>query len=55
MGDTRPSLAKMRRYGWANVVTGFLVWGIGLAGVSMMMPVMYANCLSSEHLAQLAV
>ncbi len=43
MGETRPSLAKMRRYAWANVITGFLVWGIGLAGVSMMMPVMYAN------------
>lgn len=33
----------MRRYAWANVVTGFFVWGIGLAGVSMMMPVMYAS------------
>lgn len=43
MADTRPSLAKMRQYAWANVVTGFLVWGIGLAGVSMMMPVMYSN------------
>ena len=43
MADSRPSLAKMRQYAWANVVTGFLVWGIGLAGVSMMMPVMYSN------------
>ncbi|MBD3728180.1 MAG: MFS transporter [Sphingomonadales bacterium] len=33
----------MRRYAWINVFSGFLVWGIALAGVSMMMPVMYAN------------
>lgn len=41
--DQRPSLARMRQYAWANVFSGFLVWGIALAGVSMMMPVMYSN------------
>ncbi|KPL68347.1 hypothetical protein SZ64_09570 [Erythrobacter sp. SG61-1L] len=43
MGEDRPSIGKMQRYAWANVVTGFLVWGIALAGISMMMPVMYAT------------
>lgn len=42
-GGERPSIATMRRYAWTNVVTGFLVWGIALAGISMMMPVMYSN------------
>ncbi len=41
--DQRPSLQTMRRYAWANVLSGFLVWGLALAGVSMMMPVMYSN------------
>lgn len=41
--DGRPSIATMRRYTWMNVLTAFLVWGIALAGVSMMMPVMYGT------------
>ena len=41
--DGRPSIATMRRYTWMNVLTGFLVWGVALAGVSMMMPIMYGS------------
>ncbi len=41
--DQRPSMATMHRYAWANVISGFLVWGIALAGISMMMPIMYNN------------
>ncbi|MCW3834437.1 nitrate/nitrite transporter [Sphingomonas canadensis] len=37
----RPTIATMRAYTWMNIFTGFLVWGVALAGVSMMMPVMY--------------
>ncbi len=37
----RISLAQVRRYARMNIVVGFLVWGIALAGVSMMMPIMY--------------
>ena len=41
--EERPPIAVVRRYAWMNVATGFLVWGIALAGISMMMPVMYSN------------
>lgn len=41
--DGRPSIGTMRRYAWMNILTGFLVWGIALAGVSMMMPIMYGS------------
>lgn len=41
--ESRPSISTMRRYAWTNVATGFFVWGIALAGISMMMPVMYSN------------
>ncbi|MBU0556750.1 MAG: MFS transporter [Alphaproteobacteria bacterium] len=41
--DGRPSIATMRRYTWMNILTGFLVWGVALAGVSMMMPIMYGT------------
>lgn len=37
----RIPLARVRRYARMNIVVGFLVWGIALAGVSMMMPIMY--------------
>lgn len=40
---SRPSIATMRRYAWMNILTGFLVWGVALAGVSMMMPIMYGT------------
>lgn len=43
VADGRPSIGTMRRYAWMNILTGFLVWGIALAGVSMMMPIMYAT------------
>ncbi len=39
----RPPIGTMRRYAWMNILTGFLVWGIALAGVSMMMPIMYGT------------
>jgi OFA family oxalate/formate antiporter-like MFS transporter len=41
--EERPPIATMRRYAWMNVITGFLVWGVALAGVSMMMPIMYGT------------
>lgn len=44
--EGRPSVATMRRYAWMNILTGFLVWGIALAGVSMMMPIMYGTISS---------
>lgn len=37
----RLPIATVRRYAYLNVVASFLVWGFALAGVSMMMPVMY--------------
>lgn len=42
-------MARMHRYAWTNVLTGFLVWGVALAGVSMMMPVMYSNISETMH------
>lgn len=41
VADTRPSVGTMRRYARMNIIAGFLIWGIALAGVSMMMPIMY--------------
>ena len=44
MNDTpRPSLATVKKYARLNVVSSFFVWGVALAGVSMMMPVMYGD------------
>jgi len=40
---TRLPLATVKRYAQLNVLTSFLVWGVALAGVSMMMPVMYGE------------
>ncbi|WP_157801297.1 MULTISPECIES: MFS transporter [Sphingobium] len=37
----RLPIATVRRYAYLNVVASFLVWGFALAGISMMMPVMY--------------
>lgn len=45
--EGRPSVAQMRRYAWLNILAGFLVWGIALAGISMMMPIMY-NTISTN-------
>lgn len=48
MGDgERISLARVRRYARMNIAVGFLVWGIALAGVSMMMPIMY-NTIATD-------
>lgn len=40
-GGERIAIAQVRRYARMNIVAGFLIWGIALAGVSMMMPIMY--------------
>ncbi|WP_159981761.1 MULTISPECIES: MFS transporter [unclassified Novosphingobium] len=37
----RLPLETVRRYAYLNVLASFLVWGFALAGISMMMPVMY--------------
>jgi OFA family oxalate/formate antiporter-like MFS transporter len=37
----RIEIGQVRRYAWMNIVVGVLVWGVALAGISMMMPVMY--------------
>ncbi len=41
--DGRTPIGTVRRYAWMNILTGFLVWGVALAGVSMMMPIMYGT------------
>jgi len=46
-GGDRVAIGQMRRYAWMNIVAGFLIWGIALAGVSMMMPIMY-NTISQD-------
>lgn len=43
----RVSIAQMRRYARMNIIVGFLIWGIALAGISMMMPIMY-NSIASD-------
>ena len=45
----RISVAQAHRLARMNIIAGFLVWGIALAGVSMMMPVMYKSVLESMH------
>lgn len=40
-GGERLPIERVRRYARMNVVAGFLIWGVALAGVSMMMPIMY--------------
>lgn len=49
MTAERISIAQARRFARMNIIAGFLVWGIALAGVSMMMPVMYKSILESMH------
>lgn len=49
MSGERISVAQAHRLARMNIVAGFLVWGIALAGVSMMMPVMYNSILESMH------
>ncbi|GLT01423.1 MFS transporter [Sphingobium jiangsuense] len=46
-GGDRVAIGQMRRYAWMNIIAGFLIWGIALAGVSMMMPIMY-NTISQD-------
>ncbi len=46
-GEDRVSIGQMRRYARMNILAGFLIWGIALAGVSMMMPIMY-NTISTD-------
>lgn len=49
MSGERISVAQAHRLARMNIIAGFLVWGIALAGVSMMMPVMYKSILESMH------
>lgn len=49
MTGERISVAQAHRLARMNIIAGFLVWGIALAGVSMMMPVMYKSILESMH------
>lgn len=49
MTGDRISVAQAHRLARMNIIAGFLVWGIALAGVSMMMPVMYKPILESMH------
>lgn len=43
----RIAIEQVRRYAWMNIIAGFLVWGVALAGVSMMMPIMY-NTIAAD-------
>ena len=43
----RIAIEQVRRYAWMNIIAGFLVWGVALAGVSMMMPIMY-NTIATD-------
>jgi len=49
MSGERISVAQAHRLARMNIIAGFLVWGVALAGVSMMMPVMYKSILESMH------
>lgn len=49
MSGERISVAQAHRLARMNIIAGFLVWGIALAGVSMMMPVMYKSILETMH------
>lgn len=40
VGERLP-IERVRRYARMNIIAGFLIWGVALAGVSMMMPIMY--------------
>ncbi|MGE4409434.1 MAG: MFS transporter [Sphingomonadales bacterium] len=46
-GEDRVSIEHIRRLARMNIAAGFLIWGIALAGVSMMMPIMY-NTISQD-------
>ncbi|MPT47560.1 MAG: MFS transporter [Sphingobium sp.] len=46
-GGDRISIEQMRRYGRMNILAGFLIWGFALAGISMIMPIMY-NSISQD-------
>lgn len=46
---SRIGIEQVRRYARMNLVVGFLVWGIALAGISMMMPVMYNSVAKDMH------
>lgn len=46
---SRIAIEQVRRYARMNLVVGFLVWGIALAGVSMMMPIMYNTIVADMH------
>lgn len=46
---SRIAVERVRRYAQMNLVVGFLVWGIALAGVSMMMPIMYNTISTDMH------
>jgi len=41
--------SQVRRYARMNILAGFLIWGIALAGVSMMMPIMYNTIAKDMH------
>lgn len=45
----RLPIETVRRYAYLNVVASFLVWGFALAGISMMMPVMYDSIATEMH------
>lgn len=49
MTGERISVEQAHRLARMNIVAGFLVWGIALAGVSMMMPVMYKSITETMH------
>ena len=48
-GADRIPIEQVRRYARMNIVAGFLIWGIALAGVSMMMPIMYNTISQDMH------
>jgi hypothetical protein len=49
MSGERISVGQAHRLARMNIIAGFLVWGIALAGVSMMMPVMYNSIITAMH------
>lgn len=49
MSEKQLSIARVRRLGRMNIIAGFLIWGIALAGVSMTMPIMYNTIAGDMH------
>lgn len=49
MGGERLPIERVRRYARMNIAAGFLIWGVALAGVSMMMPIMYNTIAHDMH------